>query len=136
MRPSRIWRPLACGGLTVFSTVLMWGQSLQNSSLQYLQTIGIPGWKATGASGNANVDLMGYNPVSRMMYLADRTNTGVTVIDTRTNIVVGLIKLPAGSVPNGPLVAVNLQQLAVTDGKQSVYVWDLRAPQASPDIYT
>jgi hypothetical protein len=127
---------LACGGLTVFSTVLMWGQSLQNSNLQYLQTIGIPGWKATGASGNANVDLMGYNPVTRMMYLADRTNTGVTVIDTRTNVVVGLIKLPAGSVPNGPLVAVNLQQLALTDGKQSVYVWDLRAPQASPDIYT
>jgi hypothetical protein len=101
-----------------------------------LQNISIPGWKATGTTGNANVDLMGYNPMTRMMYLADRTNTGVTVIDTRTNVVVGLIKMPAGSVPNGPLVAVNLQQLVLTDGKQSVYVWDLRAPQASPDIYT
>ena len=136
MQLSRILRPLMCGGLIVFSTVLMWGQSLQNSGLQYLQTIGIPGWKATGAAGNANTDLFGYNPVTRMMYLADRTNTGVTVIDTRTNVVVGLIKMPTGSVPNGPLVAVNLQQLALTDGLQSVYVWDLRAPQASPDIYT
>jgi hypothetical protein len=114
----------------------VWGQSLQNSGLQYLQTVTIPGWKATGATGNANVDLMGYNPVTRMMYLADRTNTGITVIDTHANVVVGLIKLPSGSVPNGPLVAINLQQLVVTDGLQSVYVWDLKAPQASPDIYT
>src|SRR5579864_8922399 len=122
---------------------LAWGQGLQNSGLQYLQTIGIPGWSATGAAGNANVDLMGYNPVTRMMYLADRTNGGIDVIDAHTNVVVGLIKMPPASVygtpitgPNGVWVAVNLQQLVVTDGLQSVYVWDLRAPQAQPDVYT
>jgi hypothetical protein len=111
--------------------------------MQYLQTISIPGWKATGTLGNANVDLMGYNPVTRMMYLADRTNHGIDVIDTRVNVVVGLIKMPPTSVygtpvtgPNGVLVAVNSQQLVVTDGLQSVYVWDLRAPQANPDVYT
>src|SRR5215469_14909420 len=122
------------GATTALFAGVIWGQ--QSSGLQYLQTIGIPGWKATGAAGNANVDLMGYNPVTRMMYLADRTNNGIDVIDTHANVVVGLIKLPTGSVPNGPLVAINLQQLVVTDGLQSVYVWDLKAPQASPDIYT
>lgn len=33
-------------------------------------------------------------------------------------------------------MAINLQQLVLTDGLQSVYVWDLRAPQAQPDVYT
>jgi hypothetical protein len=127
--------------MTALFAGLVWGQ--QSSGLQYLQTIGIPGWKTTGAAGNANVDLMGYNPVTRMMYLADRTNNGIDVIDTHANVVVGLIKMPAGSPPktpptgpNGVLVAINLQQLVVTDGQQSVYVWDLRAPQAEPDVYT
>ncbi|MBV8902740.1 MAG: hypothetical protein JOZ22_03820 [Acidobacteriia bacterium] len=128
---------------TAFLTGLAWGQNGPNSGLQYLQNITIPGWKTTGAAGNANVDLMGYNPVTRMMYLADRTNNGIDVIDTRTNVVVGLIKIPANSPPqtpavgpNGVLVAINLQQLIVTDGQQTVYVWDLRAPQAQPDTYT
>lgn len=128
---------------TTLCTALGWGQNLQNSGLQYLQNISIPGWKATGATGNANVDLMGFNPVTHMLYLADRTNNGIDVIDTRTNVVVGLINMPASSPPKTPavgpnavLVAINLQQLIVTDGQQSVYVWDLRAPQAQPDVYT
>src|SRR5437763_1002873 len=119
-------------------TALVWGQ-LPNGGVQFSQTITIPGWRATGAAGNANVDLMGFNPVTRMMYLADRTNRGIDVIDTHANSVVGLIPMPPGSVystpitgPNGVLVAINLQQLVVTDGLQSVYVWDLRAPQAQP----
>jgi hypothetical protein len=140
MKTLQITRPLAIA----FLTTLGWGQVLQtNSGLQYVQNIGIPGWKATGAAGNANVDLMGYNPVTRMMYLADRTNNGIDVIDTRTNVVVGLIKTPPATVPktpavgpNGVIVAVNLQQLVMTDGQQTVYVWDLRAPQAQPDAYT
>jgi hypothetical protein len=143
MRGSRILKLLSRGTLIVLSTALVLGQSLPSSGMQYLETIGIPGWKATGTSGNANVDLMGYNPVTRMMYLADRTNHGIDVIDTRVNVVVGLIKMPPTSVygtpvtgPNGVLVAVNSQQLVVTDGLQSVYVWDLRAPQANPDVYT
>ncbi len=128
-------------GFMVLCATLAWGQG--GTSLQYTgQTIQIPGWKPTGSAGNANVDLMGYNPVTRLMYLADRTNKGIDVIDTHTNAVVGLIPMPATSVytaptgPNGVLVAINLQQLVVTDGLQSVYVWDLRAPQAQPDVYT
>lgn len=127
----------------ILGAALAWGQGLPTGGVQYMQTIPIPGWGATGARGNANVDLMGYNPVTRMMYLADRTNKGIDVIDTHANAVVGVIRMPPtsvyGAVPTGPnavMVAVNLQQLIVTDGLQSVYVWDLRAPQAQPDIYT
>jgi hypothetical protein len=63
------------------------------------------------------------------------------VSDTHTRSVVGLIPVPeigaCGSCPNVPLVAIDLQQLVVSDGLSSVYVWDLRAPQPSqPDKYT
>ena len=79
---------------------------------------------------------MGFNPVTRMMYLADRTNHGVDVIDTHINGVVAFLPMAANSVPNVPLVAIDLQQLVVTDGVKSVLVWDLRAPQPSqPDQY-
>jgi len=121
---------------------LAWGQ-LPNGGVTFSQNITIPGWGATGSAGNANVDLMGYNPVTRMMYLADKKNSKIDVIDTHTNVVVGQVPIPPASVytapptgPNGVLVAVNLQQLVITDGLQSVYVWDLRAPQAQPDVYT
>jgi hypothetical protein len=141
MRRPKISHAQIITALAVLSGALAWGQS--GSSLQYTgQTIQIPGWKSTGTVGNANVDLLGYNPVTRLMYLADRTNKGIDVIDTHTNTVVGLIPMPATSVyttptgPNGVWVAINLQQLVVTDGLQSVYVWDLRAPQAQPDVYT
>jgi hypothetical protein len=123
-------------GLIVFSAALVWGQGLPTGGVTYLQTIQIPGWLPTGTTGNANVDLMGYNPVTRMMYLADRTNHAIDVIDTHANVVVGKVQMASNTTPNGVLVAVNLQQLVVTDGLQSAYVWDLRAPQAQPDVYT
>ena len=133
-------RLLGCWTLVLLSIAPVWAQGPQNPGLVYLQTIPVPGWKATGTPGNANVDLMGYNPVTRIMYLADRTNHGVDVIDTHTNSVVGLIPVPGiGSCtgcPNVPLVAIDLQQLVVSDGLSSVYVWDLRAPQPTqPDQY-
>src|ERR1700758_1201613 len=96
MRRPRIWCAIGAAGLVIASTTVA---SAQGSSLQYTgQTIQIPGWKSTGTAGNANVDLMGYNPVTRLMYLADRTNRGIDVIDTHTNVVVGLIPMPATSV--------------------------------------
>lgn len=141
MQRIRIERLLVCWGFLVFFPAAVWGQSLQKSGLVYVQTIPVPGWKATGTPGNANVDVMGFNPVTQTMYLADRTNHGIDVIDTHTRSVVGLIPVPGigtcGSCPNVPLVAIDLQQLVVSDGLSSVYVWDLRAPQPSqPDKYT
>ncbi len=115
-------------GLLAASATLAGGQGLPNGGAQFQQNIQIPGWATTGARGNANVDVMGFNPVTRLMYLADRTNHGVDVIDTHTNVVVALLRMRPDSVPNVPLVAVNLQQLVVTDGgpSGSVFVWDLR----------
>src|SRR5258707_8925837 len=136
MQAMQVPRLLNFGILVILFAGLVLGQGLQNSGLVYVQTIPIPGWRATGSAGNANVDVMGYNPVTRMMYLADRTNHGIDVIDTHFNGVVGLIPMAANSVPNVPLVAIDLQQLVVTDGVKSVWVWDLRAPQPSqPDQY-
>src|ERR1700692_4624581 len=108
---TRFRRVAPLGGIYLLLSALACGQSLPNGGLTFSQNVQIPGWRATGAAGNANVDLMGYNPVTRMMYLADRTNSGIDVIDTHTNVVVGLIKMPPASVtpggPNGVWVAVN-----------------------------
>src|SRR4029077_10282493 len=118
-----ISRILAYGSFLFLSTLFAWAQSPPRAPLQYQQTISIPGWKPTGTAGNANVDLLGYNPVTRMMYLADRTNKGIDRIYTPPNVVVGLIKMPPPSPqlvpaagPNGVWVAIDLQQLVVTDG--------------------
>jgi len=108
--------------------------NLQNSGLHLQQIIPVPNWKV----GVANTDLFGFNPVTRMMYLADRTNTAIDVIDTHTNAVIGEIPLAAGSVPNQPLVAIDLQQLVISDGVKSVLVWNLVSPvpNGQPDVYT
>ena len=70
------------------------------------------------------------------MYLADRTNHAIAVIDTHTNTVVGQMPLAATTVVNQPLIAIDLQQLAVSDGLNSVLVWDLRTPLGTaPAVY-
>ncbi len=73
MQRMRIWLLFSCWGFFVFlPPCCHMGTDIQ-MRLVYLQTIPVPGWKATGTPGNANVDVMGYNPVTRTMYLADRT---------------------------------------------------------------
>jgi len=69
------------------------------------------------------------------MYEADRTNHAIGAIDARTNTVIGVIPMPNGASPNGVLVAPPLHKLVVTDGRVSVFVWDLSAPQSRPDEY-
>src|ERR1700730_10951640 len=109
------------------------GQGLQNSGLVYMQTIPVPNWKV----GTSNTDVFGFNPVTRAMYLADRTNHGVDVINTRDNAFLGIIPMASNSVPNVPLVVIDRQELVVSDGLSSVYVWNLRVPMANlqPDQY-
>ena len=109
------------------------GANLQNSGLQLVQTIPVPNW----TEGKASTDLFGFNPVTRTMYLADRTNHAITVIDTHTKSVVGQIPLAATTVVNQPLIAIDLQQLVVSDGVNSVLVWDLRTPLGTaPTVYS
>ncbi len=111
--------------------------NLQNSGLHLQTVISVPGWTSPSQKGVANTDLFGYNPVTRMLYLADRTNHAIDVIDTHTNTVVGQIPLAGNTIPNQPLVAIDLQQLVLSDGVQSVLVWNLIAPvpNAQPDVY-
>nr|MDQ2901477.1 hypothetical protein [Acidobacteriota bacterium] len=103
-----------------------------SAHLQFLQTIPIPGWD-TNAAG---FDLFAFNPETRIMYVADRTNHGIDAIDTRTNSFVGSLTVPNNASPNGVLVVPELQQMVVTDGKTNVLVYDLRLPGMGPDIYT
>src|SRR5579872_246006 len=133
VRISTLLKACLCGAALLGGTFAA-DPNLQNSGLQLQQTISVPGWKV----GTANTDLFGFNPVTRVMYLADRTNHGVDVIDTHTNTVIGLIPLAANTVVNQPLVAIDLQQLVVSDGLQSVLVWDLLTPMPNgqPTVYT
>jgi len=130
MKSNLVVSRLACAML-LLSALPILAQGLHDPNMYYVQTIPVPNWKV----GTSNVDLFGFNPATRIMYLADRTNHAVDVIDTKIGAVVGFIPMAANSVPNQPLVAVDLQQLAVSDGVKSVFVWDLRAPGNPPDQY-
>ena len=91
------------------------------SPLTYLQTISVPGWTNTGSS-QANLDIFAFNPFTRVMYIADRTNHAVTMVDTIRNQVIGVLPIPGGGSTNGVLMALDLQKLVVTDGKNNVFV--------------
>src|SRR5579871_2195436 len=107
---------------------------VNTSPLVYIQTIGVPTWTNTGTT-QANSDIFGFNPLTHILYMADRVNHSVTAIDTHQNIVVGIMPIPGSPSTNGVLVAPDLQQMVVTDGKTNVYVYDLRLPGAGPDVY-
>lgn len=104
------------------------------SPLVFLQNIPVPNWTNTGAS-QANLDLFAFNPWTRVLYVADRTNHAVTVIDTISNAVIGVLPIPGGGNTNGVLMVIDLQKLVVTDGKANVIVYDLRVPSLSPEVY-
>jgi hypothetical protein len=115
-------------------TATSWGQTVPHVGLQYLENVSIPNWTTSGST-QANFDLFYFNPATRIMYVADRTNHSVTAIDTRANVAIGSMVLPGNPSTNGVLVALDLQQLVVTDGKTNAYVWDLRLPGSGPDVY-
>jgi hypothetical protein len=131
MRLNNVVSRFVSTGVFVLTATLACGQSLQHSGLTYIKTIPVPNWKV----GTANVDVFGFNPLTRIMYLADRTNHGIDLIDTHDNSFLGILPLAMDTVPNVPLVPIDQQQLAISDGLSSVYVYDLRAPAAQPDHY-
>jgi hypothetical protein len=125
--------------------------------LEQLPLIPIPTWTpgdpATGVSAQvASTDVFSFDPVTHTMYFADRTNRGVSAIDTRTNTYVGTIVVPtctaglnsagAGSCPSGVLVAPDVRKLVMTDRSQVVgtttqllnhiFIFDLRLGQFTP----
>src|SRR5215813_1827525 len=127
------------------------------AGLEQLPLIRIPTWTsgdpATGVSAQvASTDVFSFDAVTHTMYFADRTNRGVSAIDTRTNTYVGTIVVPtctaglnaagAGSCPSGVLVAPNLRKLVMTDRSQvigtttqllnHIFIFDLRLGQFTP----
>jgi hypothetical protein len=107
---------------------------VNNSVLQYVQTIIVPTWTNTGTN-QQNSDIWALNPQTHILYVADRTNHSVDAIDTHSNVVVGVMPLPGNPSTNGALIAPDLQQLVATDGKTNVLVYNLLLPGSGPDIY-
>src|SRR5579864_4368265 len=73
---------------------------VNTSPLVYIQTIGVPTWTNTGTT-QANSDIFGFNPLTHILYMADRVNHSVTAIDTHENIVVGIMPVPGNPSTNG-----------------------------------
>ena len=102
----------------------------------------------TGVSAQvASTDIFSFDPSTHTMYFADRTNQGVSAIDTRTNTYIGKIVVPGcaglnaagvGSCPSGVLVAPDLHKLVITDRSNAgqplnhIYIFDLRVGQFTP----
>ena len=117
------------------ASIPLWGwQMASRSDLVFQQNIPVPNWTTTGST-QANFDLFAFNPRTRIMYVADRTNKSVTAIDASINQVIGLIALPSLGSTNGVVIAPELQLLVVTDGQNNVFVYDLRLPAKAPDQY-
>ncbi len=121
------------------------------------ELIPIPTWTsgapATGVSANvASTDVFSFDPATHTMYFADRTNKGISAIDTRTNTYLGTIVVPGcvglndagqGSCPSGVLVAPDVHKLVITDRSNGgaatttvllnhIYIYDLRLGQFTP----
>jgi hypothetical protein len=127
------------------------------AGLARLPLIPIPAWTSgapeTGVSDQvASTDVFSFDPSTHTMYFADRTNRGVSAIDTRTNTYVGTIVVPtctaglnaagAGSCPSGVLVAPDVHKLVITDRSQvsgtttqllnHIFIFDLRLGEFTP----
>ncbi len=119
------------------------------AGLEPPQLITIPTWTTTGAM-QASTDTFSFDRSTHTLYFADRTNKGVSVIDTDTNTYLGTIVVPTcdgtGSCPSGVLIAPDLHKLVVTDRNigsgaslvhlNPIFIYDLRLPSALPVMLT
>lgn len=119
------------------------------AGLEQVALIPIPTWTTTGAT-QASTDTFSFDRSTHTMYFADRTNKGVSVIDTDTNTYLGTLVVPTcngtGSCPSGVLVAPDLHKLVVTDRNigagaslvhlNHIFIYDLRLPSVPPVILT
>ena len=100
------------------------------------------------ANNRWSVDISWFNPETQKLYLADRNNKGVDIIDTKTNTVVavatgfvGITPLPPlpnttanAAGPNGVLVTNNPHQLWAGDGTGDIRVYSLDNKGTSPAL--
>ena len=108
-----------------------------SAGLTNLGVISVPNWTTTGPNQEAT-DLSSFNPVTQVLYYADRVNHAVLAIDTKANTVLGFVPVPncTGSCPSGVLVVPDLQKLVVTDRATTVYIYDLDLPGSQPAAVT
>src|SRR2546428_2763376 len=124
-----------CAGavLLTFLTGTLWSQvPTPNPGLTTVGIIPVPNWTATGT---VSFDLSSFNPLTRVLYYADRNNHGATAIDTKTNTFVGVVAPPGctgTSCPSGALVIPDLQKLVLTSRGTTLWIYDLRVPGAEP----
>jgi DNA-binding beta-propeller fold protein YncE len=128
----------AVATLFVASTAIMWGQvATPSAGLINWGLIWVPNWTTSGATQQAT-DLSSFDPVTKVLYYADRANHAVVAIDTNTNYVVGFVQVPncVGSCPSGVQVAPDLRKLVVTDRATTTYIYDLDLPGSLPVAVT
>lgn len=104
-----------------------------SAGLIYKGLIPVPKWATSGPNQEAT-DLSSFNPVTQVLYYADRVNHAVLAIDTKTNSILGWVQVPncTGSCPSGVLAIPDLQKLVVTDRATTVYIYDLDVPGSPP----
>lgn len=120
--------------VSAFSTGAILGQvATRGAGLISYGMIVVPNWETSGPNQEAT-DLSSFNPVTQVLYYADRVNHAVLAIDTKTNYILGWVPVPncTGSCPSGVLVVPDLQKLVVTDRANTTYIYDLNLPGSPP----
>src|SRR3954468_10988631 len=94
--------------------------------LNFVTRIVMPNWTSGGPPTTiASFDILSFDPVRRYMYVSDKPNNAVTVINTTNDQIVGMVQLPADcaqifttrgrACPSGVQVVPDLHRLVVTD---------------------
>lgn len=122
-----------------FSFGTMMGQvATPKAGLSYQGLIAIPNW-TTGGVGAESVDLSSFDPITSVLYYADKVAHAVVAIDTKSNSVLGWVPVPnctGSSCPSGVQVAPNIRKLVVTDRATHAYIYDLNLPGSAPVAVT
>lgn len=107
------------------------------AGLTVLGVLPVPNWATSGANQEAT-DLSSFDPLTQVLYYADRVNHAVLAIDTKTNSILGWVPVPncVGSCPSGVLAVPDLGKLVVTDRATTVYIYDLNLPGSQPVAVT
>src|SRR5215831_8472447 len=133
--PGKRMTVAASTGLLLFTllTGTLWSQvPTPDAGVITIGLIPVPNW---AASGTVSFDLSTFNPLTRVLYYADRNNHGATAIDTKANTIIGVLAPPGctgTSCPSGALVIPDLQKLVLTSRGTTVWIYDLRVPSAEP----
>jgi hypothetical protein len=101
-----------------------------------LTVIPVPIWTPTGATA-PSFDLDSFDPVTRILYYADRRNHGALAIDTTTNTLQSIVAPPGctgTSCPSGVQVIPDLRKLVLTSRQTTIWIYDLTNPSGAPIV--